>query len=323
MSEASGTGSSLRPTVVVVLGPTAVGKTSLSLELAQSLGGEVINADSMQLYEGLDIGTAKLSAGSRRGVPHHLLDVWGINHTATVAEYQSLARRAIADVATRGRIPILVGGSGLYLNAAVDDMRFPGVDPAVRAKYERELDRLGAPALHAVLAARDPAAGARIEQANGRRIVRALEVIELTNAPYPADLGVPPALYPTVMVGLNRDRSELDDRIELRVDQMLAAGFVDEVRDLLDHGLATAPTASRALGYAQIASHLRGETDLATAREKTIVATRRYVRKQLSWFLRDERIRWYEATRVESEVEAVVDSVQVAVAELNQGDGKR
>jgi tRNA dimethylallyltransferase len=292
MSEGDTVGSSL-PTVVVVLGPTAVGKSALSLELARELNAEIVNADSMQLYRGMDIGTAKLPLSKRQGVEHHLLDTWEISHTATVAEYQSLARSRVQEISERGKVPILVGGSGLYINAAIDDMRFPGVDAAIRKKWEHQLDESDAAALHDELAARDPAAAGRIERLNGRRIVRALEVIELTNAPYPADLGVPKGLYPSVLIGLNRDRAELDVRIEARVDDMLTNGFLDEVAHLLEQGLTTAPTASRALGYAQLAAHLRGDMELADAREKTIVATRRYVRKQLSWFLRDPRITWF------------------------------
>ncbi|NQU37118.1 MAG: tRNA (adenosine(37)-N6)-dimethylallyltransferase MiaA [Actinobacteria bacterium] len=300
------------PTVVVILGPTAVGKSALSLDLAREVGGEIINADSMQLYRGMDVGTAKLPAEQRRGVPHHLLDVWDVGHTATVAEYQLLARARVREVALRGNIPILVGGSGLYINAAIDDMKFPGVDPVIRARWEQRLDAIGPAALHAELAAKDPAAATRIEPLNGRRIVRALEVIELTNAPYPADLGVPSGLYPSVIVGLNRDRAELDKRIEARIDDMLTAGFVDEVVDLLKIGLASAPTASRALGYSQLAAHLRGDTSLDEARATTIVATRRYVRKQLSWFLRDQRIRWFSAPETADATSTIIRDIESA-----------
>lgn len=298
------------PKMVVVLGPTAVGKSTLSLDLASHIGGEVINADSMQLYRGMDIGTAKLPQSSRQGIEHHLLDIWDISHTATVAEYQSLAREKVHEIAQRGKVPILVGGSGLYINAAIDDMRFPGVDAAIRARWEQRLDDIGSAALHTELAIKDPAAASRIEQLNGRRIVRALEVIELTKEPYPADLGVPSGLYPSVIIGLNRDRAELDERIESRVDDMLAAGFIDEVAGLLELGLADAPTASRALGYSQLAAYLRDELDLADAREKTIVATRRYVRKQLSWFLRDKRISWFPPPQSPSDTASIVRKVQ-------------
>ncbi len=297
------------PRVVVVLGPTAVGKSSLSLDLASALDGEIVNADSMQLYRGMDIGTAKLAVEQRRGITHHLLDIWDIGHTATVAEYQQLARRKIEEIAARGRTPILVGGSGLYINAAIDDMQFPGVDPVIRSRWEERLEMIGPAALHDELAQRDPAAATRIERLNGRRIVRALEVIELTNAPYPADLGVPAGLYPSVIVGLTRDRAELDERVEARVDEMLSNGLVDEVTTLVASGLEQAPTASRALGYAQFAAYLRGDLDFSSARERTIVATRRYVRKQLSWFLRDERITWYPAPESLTAADAIVHQI--------------
>lgn len=280
--------------VIVVLGPTGVGKSELSLALAHELNGEVVNADSMQLYRGMDIGTAKLLPSQREGVRHHVIDVWDLDHVATVAEYQKLARTAIAEIQARGRVPILVGGSGLYINSAVDDMNFPGTDPRIRQRWESELDRIGPEALHDVLSSRDPVAAARMEPRNGRRIVRALEVIEITGEPYNAGLGVPKAFIPTVRIGLRRPRAELDELIANRVDRMWQQGWVDEVRDLLERGLAQAPTASRALGYAQIAAYLAGECDEETAREVTTTATRRFVRRQHSWFDRDERINWLE-----------------------------
>lgn len=281
-------------TVIVVLGPTGVGKSALSLDLARSVNGEIVNADSMQLYRGMDIGTAKLPVGERRGIPHHLLDVWELDHLATVADYQQLARAAIADIQGRGRVPILVGGSGLYINAAVDAMVFPGIDPVVRARWDAELQRIGPQALHRVLAERDPKAAALMEPMNGRRIVRALEVIEITGEPYNAGLGVPESFLPTLRIGLRRSRDELDALIAARVQQMWHAGWVDEVRELLDRGLATAPTASRALGYSQITALLAGEMDEAAAVESTTIATRRFVRRQHSWFDRDDRIKWLD-----------------------------
>lgn len=284
---------STRP-VIVLLGPTAVGKTELSLGLADALGGEVINADSMQLYRGLDIGTAKLPLGQRRGVPHHLIDVWALSHLATVADYQVLARRAIAEVFERGRTPILVGGSGLYINAAVDQLEFPGTDPVVRARLEAELAERGPYALHEQLAAVDPQSAERIEPANGRRTVRALEVIELTGQPYNAGLGVPESFLPTVRIGLRRERGELNDRIAARVRQMWEAGWVDEVQQLLGEGLAQAPTASRALGYSQIMAMLVGDMSQEQTIESIVVATRRFAKRQHSWFDRDERITWFD-----------------------------
>ncbi len=280
--------------VVVVLGPTGVGKSALSLGLAHALIGEIVNADSMQLYRGMDIGTAKLLPSEREAIPHHVIDVWDLDHVATVAEYQRLAREAIAEIQQRGRVPILVGGSGLYINSAVDDMNFPGTDPQVRLRWEKELDRVGAEALHDVLASRDPVAAARMEPRNGRRIVRALEVIEITGEPYNAGLGVPGAFLPTVRIGLRRSRPELDDLIAQRVDQMWDQGWVEEVRQLLERGLGQAPTASRALGYAQIAAYLAGESDEQTARDLTTIATKRFVRRQHSWFDRDSRINWID-----------------------------
>lgn len=282
--------------VVVVLGPTGVGKTALSLDLARELGGEIINADSMQLYRGMDIGTAKLRANERQEIPHHVIDVWDLHHVATVAEYQRLARAAIAEVASRGRVPILVGGSGLYINAAVDRMEFPGTDPHVRARWEAQLDRVGAEELHRYLATQDPVAAAAMEPRNGRRIVRALEVIELTGKPYNAGLGVPESFIPTIRIGLRRSRPELDDLIAARVENMWNQGWVQEVRQLLAAGLAEAPTASRALGYSHIAAYLAGECSEEAARTSTTTATRRFVRKQHSWFDRDGRINWIDLT---------------------------
>lgn len=280
----------------MVLGPTGVGKSALSLDLAHAVSGEVVNADSMQLYRGMDIGTAKLPVAERRGVPHHLLDIWGLDRLATVADYQQLARAAIRDIQSRGNVPILVGGSGLYINAAVDAMEFPGIDPVVRARWEAELERIGPVALHQVLAERDPKAAELMEPKNGRRIVRALEVIEITGQPYNAGLGVPESYLPTVRIGLRRSRDELDALISDRVMHMWNLGWVDEVRTLLSQGLAAAPTASRALGYSQIMGMLAGELNEEQAIESTTVATRRFVRRQHSWFDRDSRINWLDLT---------------------------
>ncbi|HEY0717383.1 MAG TPA: tRNA (adenosine(37)-N6)-dimethylallyltransferase MiaA [Streptosporangiaceae bacterium] len=289
--------------VIAVVGPTAAGKSGLAVALARTLGGEVINADSMQVYRGMDIGTAKLTQAERHGVPHHLLDVWDVRQPANVADYQRLARAAIADVAARGQVPILAGGSGLYVRAALEDLTFPGTDPAVRAALETELDRDGAAALHARLAGLDPAAAAAILPSNGRRIVRALEVIELTGRPFAATLpgygaGSPlgsPAGFPAVQLGLRLPRDELDQRITARVDQMWAAGLEAEVRHLEQAGLREGRTASRALGYQQMLRHLTGEWTLAQARDQTVRATRRFARRQESWFRRDPRITWLDA----------------------------
>ena len=281
--------------VVAVVGPTAAGKSALAVSLALALGGEVINADSMQLYRGMDIGTAKLTAHERHGVPHHLLDIWDVRQTASVAGYQRLARAAIDDVAARGQVPILVGGSGLYIRGALGDLNFPGTDPAVRERLEAELAAGGAPALHARLAGLDPAAAAAILPSNGRRIVRALEVIEISGRPFTATLPGYESSCPTVQIGVRVPRDELDRRIAARVDGMWAGGFEDEVRRLERAGLRDGRTASRALGYAQMLRYLAGEWTLTQARDETARATRRFARRQESWFRRDPRITWLDA----------------------------
>jgi tRNA dimethylallyltransferase len=285
----------LRP-VVAVAGPTAAGKSELSLSLAHALDGEVVNADSMQLYQGMDIGTAKLSRAEQAGVPHHLLGIWPVTQTASVSEYQALARRAIDDIRTRGRTPIVVGGSGLYVRAAIDKLQFPGTDPDLRASLEDELARVGSAALHAKLAAVDPAAAAAILPGNGRRIVRALEVIELSGGPFRATLPEYEAIYPVVQLGVEMPRPVLDHRIDLRLARMWERGLVDEVRRLERAGLREGRTASRALGYAQVLRFLAGEWTEAEALAQATQATRRFVRRQESWFRRDPRIVWLRAS---------------------------
>jgi tRNA dimethylallyltransferase len=287
----------MRQRVVAVVGPTATGKSDLAVALARRLGGEVVNADSMQLYRGMDVGTAKLPPAERGGVEHHLLDVWPIGKSAAVAEYQQLARAAIADITGRDRLPILVGGSGLYVRCALDRLDFPGESPALRARLTAELAATGPHALHARLAARDPAAAAAILPSNGRRIVRALEVLELTGGPFLARMPGFESVYDTSYLGL--DRADLDERVALRVHAMMAAGLLDEVRGLLPAGLRTSPTAGKALGYAQLLACLddAGEVvgDVPAAVEATVRATRRFVRRQRSWFRRDPRVRWLDA----------------------------
>jgi tRNA dimethylallyltransferase len=278
--------------VVAVVGPTATGKSALAVELALALDGEVVNADSMQLYEGMDIGTAKLTDEERRGVPHHLLDVWPVTHTATVAEYQQLARDVVADVLARGKLPIVVGGSGLYVRALLDRIEFPGADPGMRARLEQELDTDGSHALHERLAVQDPVAAAAILPGNGRRIVRALEVIALTGRPFSAGLPAYESVYDAVQIGLDCADGTLDGRIDARVDRMFDDGLVDEVRRLAADGLREGRTASRALGYQQVLAMLDGTCDEVAAREETKRATRRFVRRQRSWFRRDPRIHW-------------------------------
>ncbi|WP_329108489.1 tRNA (adenosine(37)-N6)-dimethylallyltransferase MiaA [Micromonospora sp. NBC_01699] len=283
--------------VVAVVGPTAAGKSALSIGLAEALGGEVVNADSMQLYRGMDIGTAKLTPAERAGVPHHLLDIWDVTEPASVAEYQRLARAAIDDILARGRVPLLVGGSGLYVRAVLEEFEFPGTDPDLRARLEAELADTGPAPLYARLRAVDPAAAAGILPGNGRRIVRALEVIELTGGPFTAALPEPKPWYESVQLGVDRDTTPLDERIATRVDLMWAAGLVDEVRELARRGLREGRTAGRALGYQQVLRQLDGELSEEQARAETVQATRRFVRRQRKWFRRDPRITWLDAGR--------------------------
>ena len=283
--------------MVAVVGPTATGKTALAVALAQRIGGEVVNADSMQLYRGMDIGTAKPDLAERAGIPHHLLDLWHVREPASVAEYRRRARAEIDRLRASGIVPLLVGGSGLYVRAVLDELDFPGTDPAVRARLEGELAADGAPALHARLAAVDPAAAAAVLPSNGRRLVRALEVVELTGGPFRATLPEPRPHYSAVVVGLDRDPEELDTRVAARVDRMWQRGFVDEVAALAADGLRDGPTASRALGYAQVLAQLDGVLDPDDARERTAAATRRFVRRQRSWFRRDPALTWLDAAR--------------------------
>jgi tRNA dimethylallyltransferase len=285
------------PPVVAVVGPTATGKTALAVRLAQRFGGEVVNADSMQLYRGMDIGTAKPGDAERGGVPHHLLDLWHVRQPASVAEYRDRARAEIDRLRAAGVVPLVVGGSGLYIRAVLDELDFPGTDPAVRARLEGELAEVGAAGLHERLSALDPAAGAAVLPSNGRRIVRALEVIELTGGPFRAQLPEPQPHYPAVVVGLDREPTELDERIALRVDRMWAAGFVDEVAALADDGLREGPTSSRALGYAQVLAQFDGTLTALEAKERTVATTRRFVRRQRSWFRRDPQLTWFDAGR--------------------------
>ena len=299
--------------MVAVVGATAAGKTGLSLDLAEALSGEVVNTDAMQLYRGMDIGTAKLPADERRGIPHHLLDTLEVTEPATVAEFQGQARAVIAELRGRGVTPVLVGGSALYTRAVLDEFEFPGTDPAVRARLEAELAEVGSAALHARLAEVDPESAARILVENGRRIVRALEVLEITGRPFSATLPRLEYVDPrTVQVGVDIDRPTLDARIEQRVEEMFAAGFVAEVERLLDRGLAQGRTAGRAIGYPEVAAHLAGELSLEEARERTVIATRRFARRQDAWFRKDPRIRWVRfddpdrVARALSEVSAVM-----------------
>ena len=279
--------------IVAVVGATASGKTGLSLDLAERLGGEVVNTDAMQVYRGMDVGTAKLPASERRGIPHHLLDTLDRPEPATVAEFQGWAREVIVRLRGQGTTPVLVGGSALYTRAILDRFEFPGTDEAVRSRLERELAERGPQALHDVLKERDPDAAALILPENGRRIVRALEVVELTGGPFSASLPVLEYADPlTVQIGVDIDRETLDERIAARVDAMFTSGFVEEVRHLLDHGLADGRTAPRAIGYREVVAHLRGELTEQEARDQTAQATRRFARRQDSWFRKDPRIVW-------------------------------
>jgi tRNA dimethylallyltransferase len=283
---------------VVIVGATATGKSDLAVALALRWSGEVVNADSMQLYRGMDVGTAKLTSAERRGVPHHLLDVWDVRRTASVADYQLLADEVLDDLAVRQRPAVVVGGSGLYVRALLGDLSFPGTDPGLRARLEHDLAEHGAAALHARLAAHDPQAAATILASNVRRVVRALEVVELTGQPFSMSM----ASYEradAIQLGLRVPRPVLDERIERRVDRMWAHGFLDEVRRLAAAGLREGVTARRAMGYAQVLRHLAGGCTEAEARDETVRATRRFVRRQETWFHRDPRVTWLDATEAD------------------------
>ncbi|MFC1442059.1 tRNA (adenosine(37)-N6)-dimethylallyltransferase MiaA [Streptacidiphilus sp. N1-10] len=280
------------PRVIAVVGATAAGKSDLGVALARELGGEVVNTDSMQLYRGMDIGTAKLTVEERQGVPHHLLDVWDVTVAASVAEYQRMARATIDALLAQGRTPVLVGGSGLYVRAAIDELEFPGTDPLVRARLEQQLDLVGPGELHRRLAELDPPAAQAILPSNGRRIVRALEVVEITGKPFTANLPGHDSVYDAVQIGVLVPRPELDRRIALRVDRMWESGLVAEVEKLSAAGLREGRTASRALGYQQALAQLDGECGEREAREETVRATKRFARRQESWFRRDPRVHW-------------------------------
>ncbi len=297
--------------VVAVVGPTATGKSALAIELARRCGGEVINADAMQLYRGMDIGTAKLTGVEREGVPHHVFDIWEVAEAASVAEYQRIARGVVTELHTASRVPIVAGGSGLYVHAVLEQMEVPGTDQAVRDKWNAELERLGSDRLHRRLAEVDPAAASAILPSNSRRIVRALEVIDLTGRPFPARSTNLKPFFRSVYIGLDAPTEQLDAAIDRRVLRMWELGLVDEVRALLSDGLADSPTASRALGYAQVLRMLKGEITEAEAIAHTQQATRRFVRRQRSWFRRDKRVRWF-STEDPQLVARAVESVTAA-----------
>ncbi|MFC9662380.1 tRNA (adenosine(37)-N6)-dimethylallyltransferase MiaA [Nocardia sp. NPDC127606] len=280
---------------IAVVGPTATGKSDLALDLATELGGEIVNIDAMQLYRGMDVGTAKLPPDQRRGIPHHLLDVLDVTETATVAAYQSAARAVVEDIIARGKTAVIVGGSMMYVQALLDEWDFPATDPEVRARWEALLEEGGVQALHAALRQADPVAAATILPTDGRRMVRALEVVELTGRPFAASaptIGAP--RWNTAILGVDRETAALDARIETRTALMFEHGLVDEVRALLEVGLREGQTARRAIGYAQVLAYLDDEYDLDHARERTLIGTRRYVRRQRSWFRRDPRVSWVD-----------------------------
>lgn len=299
--------------VVAVVGPTAAGKSDLAVALAQRLGGEVVSIDSMQVYRGMDIGTAKLTFAQRGGVPHHLLDVLPVSSSATAAEFQSWARDAIADCHARAATPVLVGGSALYVRAVLDRFDFPGTDPGLRERLEAELAASGPQALHTRLAQVDPGSAARILPSNGRRIVRALEVIAMTGRPYTAVLPAYEYAYDGVtQIGLDVPRDVLDERIRARVARMWAAGLVEEVRALERAGLRNGRTAGRALGYAQVLRLLAGDCTEQEAQAETVRATTRFARRQDSWFRRDPRIGWLSYD-VDDLVERALTAVRSSV----------
>jgi tRNA dimethylallyltransferase len=278
--------------LVAVVGPTATGKSDLGIALALELGGEVVNADAMQLYRGMDVGTAKLAPPQWRGVPHHLLDVLEVTDEASVAAYQRDVRAVVDDIVCRGRVPVLVGGSGLYVRAALDPLQIPPTDAGVRSRLEAEASAVGAEQMHERLARVDPVSAGRILPGNVRRVVRALEVVELTGRPFSATLPEPAYLRPTVQLGLRAPRPELDERIDRRVRRMWDDGLLDEVVRLVPQGLRTGRTASRAVGYAQALAELDGALDRDQAQQETARLTRRLARRQESWFGRDDRVVW-------------------------------
>lgn len=284
------------PVPVAVVGPTAVGKSDLALDLAEALDGEIVNIDAMQQYRGMDIGTAKLTVAQRRGITHHQIDVLDVTEIATVARYQVAATHDIEELLSAGRTPVIVGGSMLYIQGLLDDWKFPATDPQVRARYEEMLAQIGVAALHRKLAEVDPAAAESILDTDGRRIVRALEVVELTGEPFAASAPkIGEARWGTRVLALDRETADLDERIAARTAEMFANGLVDEVAGLAENGLREGRTARRAIGYAQTLAALDGEYDLDRAVELTVIGTRRYVRRQRSWFRRDHRIVWFDA----------------------------
>ena len=297
-------------TLIVICGATATGKSELAVELAKELKGHIVNADSMQLYKGMDIGTAKLSVEERQGIPHHLIDVLSVKEEASVAQYQIDARSIIDQLLEQSIPAIIVGGTGLYIKSILDDLNFPDTDPEVREKIAEQAEELGVDVMHARLAKLDPAAAAAIPKENVRRVVRALEVIELTGRPYTANLPrVGSTKYPGArQYGLVMERETLQERIDLRVERMWKQGLVREVRDLMNEGLLDGRTAQAALGYAQVIKFAQGLMTEEEAKDETKRTTRQYARRQETWFSRDERITWIKKAPVAELVERVISS---------------
>ena len=297
-------------TLIVICGATATGKSELAVELAKELKGHIVNADSMQLYKGMDIGTAKLSVEERKGIPHYLIDILSVREEASVAQYQSDARSIIDQLLEQSIPAIVVGGTGLYIKSILDDLNFPDTNPEVREKIANQAEELGADVMHARLAKLDPAAAAAIPKENVRRVVRALEVIELTGRPYTANLPrVGSTKYPHArQFGLVMERETLQERIDRRVERMWEEGLVREVRDLMAEGLLEGRTAQAALGYAQVIKFAQGLMTEEEAKEETKRATRQYARRQETWFSRDERITWIKKAPVAELVERVISS---------------
>jgi tRNA dimethylallyltransferase len=284
---------------IVICGATATGKSDLAVELAKEIGAEIINADSMQIYRGMDIGTAKLRIEERGGIKHHLLDVLEVSQDATVAWYQELARKAVDEIHQAGKDAIIVGGTGLYIKSVLDDLNFPDTDAQVRQRLTEEAKLFGILSLFDRLTQLDPAAAAAIDVQNERRVIRALEVIEITGKPFTANLPrEDSSRYPdAIQFGLVMDRAELGARVEARIDRMWEQGFVNEVDSLISQGINAGTTARRALGYAQIIAMREGEISESAAIEDTKRATRQYVRRQETWFSRDARIQWISPTQ--------------------------
>lgn len=300
----------MKPAIVIV-GPTAVGKTDLSLEVAKHFGGQIINADSMQLYQRMDIGTAKLPLSDRQGIKHHMLDVLEVRQTANVADYQRDGRKVIRELDQAGIRSVVVGGSGLFIQGLLEDLQFPGSDPEIRDRLTLEAEKIGPDAIYQRLVEIDPEAATNILPGNTRRVIRALEVIELTGQAPVTTLEQLPEVIPSIRIGLKRDRTQLDQRITKRVQTMWEEGLVDEVRELEKIGLRDGLTASKALGYAQVLDALSGLISFDDAKEKTIQATKRFARRQESWFNRDQKITWFDASTVNfDEIAQLVNKIQ-------------